>query len=166
MHQLKIKQRKRRKLAGNDHSRPNLTTSQITELKAAFAMLDRNQDGRINETELKSMLEKLGISLTDEMIAKLIEEASKTGQRLLNEEEFFSWMSHHDVKEDAMADLMAAFKVFDKDGNGYISKDELKTAMDTIGEPMSEGQLDIMIKETDTDNDGKINYEEFVQMML
>ncbi|CAL1289783.1 unnamed protein product [Larinioides sclopetarius] len=88
------------------------------------------------------------------------------GDRLLSEDEFLSWMAHQSVQEDVMADLMAAFRVFDKDRNGYITRDELRTAMEMIGEPMSEEQLDLMIRATDTDNDGKINYEEFVRMLL
>ncbi|KAF8771917.1 Calcium-binding protein E63-1 like protein [Argiope bruennichi] len=58
-------------------SRPTLTSSQIRELKAAFSMLDKNKDGRVNETEIKCMLEKLGIVLTDTMVGKLIDQASK-----------------------------------------------------------------------------------------
>ncbi|GIY10859.1 calcium-binding protein E63-1 [Caerostris darwini] len=149
-----------------DTSRPTLTSSQIRELKAAFSMLDKNKDGRVNETEIKCMLDKLGIVLTDTMVGKLIDQASKRGDRLLNEEEFLAWMSHQSVQDDVMADLMAAFRVFDKDRNGYITRDELRTAMETIGEPMSEEQLDLMIRATDIDNDGRINYEEFVRMLL
>ncbi|GFQ98470.1 calcium-binding protein E63-1 [Trichonephila clavata] len=149
-----------------DSSRPTLTANQIRELKAAFSMLDKNKDGRVNENEIKCMLEKLGIVLTDTMVGKLIDQASKRGDRLLSEDEFLSWMAHQSVQEDVMADLMAAFRVFDKDRNGYITRDELRTAMEMIGEPMSEEQLDLMIRATDIDNDGKINYEEFVRMLL
>lgn len=38
-------------------------------------------------------------------------------------------------------------------------QDELKMAMDLIGEPMTEAQLDEMLKATDIDHDGRINYE-------
>ncbi|GIY79542.1 calcium-binding protein E63-1 [Caerostris extrusa] len=141
-----------------------LTSSQIRELKAAFSMLDKNKDGRVNETEIKCMLDKLGIVLTDTMVGKLIDQASKRGDRLLNEEEFLAWMSHQSVQDDVMADLMAAFRVFDKDRNGYITRDELRTAMETIGEPMSEEQLDLMIRATDIDNDGRINYEGYLTL--
>ncbi|KFM77473.1 Calcium-binding protein E63-1, partial [Stegodyphus mimosarum] len=129
-------------------------------------MLDKNQDGRVNETEIKCMLDKLGIVLTDTMVGKLIDQASKRGDRLLSEDEFLAWMARQSVQDDVMADLMAAFSVFDKDRNGYITRDELRTAMEMIGEPMSEEQLDLMLRATDIDKDGKINYEEFVRMMI
>lgn len=145
-----------------------LSESQICELKAAFCILDTNNDGRVNASELKSMLENLGIFLTDDMVQRLIKQATKRDDGLVSEEEFLDWMASQDLgsPDDIMEDLLAAFRVFDKDGNGYITRDELKTAMDMIGEPVTEVELDDMLKATDIDNDGRINYEEFVKVLL
>lgn len=49
--------------------------------------------------------------------------------------------------------------VFDRDGNGYITRDELKSAMEMIGENLTEEQLSEMLMLADLDMDGKINYE-------
>ncbi|XP_077491402.1 LOW QUALITY PROTEIN: calcium-binding protein E63-1-like [Amblyomma americanum] len=140
-----------------------LPDSQIKELKAAFVLLDKNQDGRVNAAEIKHMLDNLGILLNDTMIQNLIAQASGRDDGLISEDEFLAWMAGQtSIKDDVMEDLLAAFRVFDKDSNGYITKDELKLAMEMIGEPMSDTQLDSMIRATDIDNDGRINYEEFV----
>ena len=58
-----------------------------------------------------------------------------------------------------------AFKMFDKDENGYIEKDELKQMMAKLGEKLTDGEIDEMMKEADTDNDGRVNYNEFLAMM-
>lgn len=130
-------------------------------------MLDKNQDGRVNAAEIKHMLDNLGILLNDSMIQKLVVQASGRDDGLISEDEFLAWMTAQtSIKDDVMEDLLAAFRVFDKDANGYITKDELKLAMEMIGEPMSEAQLDSMIRATDIDNDGRINYEEFVTILL
>ncbi|KAH7949706.1 hypothetical protein HPB49_014225 [Dermacentor silvarum] len=134
--------------------------SERKELKAAFLLLDKNQDGRVNAAEIKHMLDNLGILLNDSMIQKLVVQASGRDDGLISEDEFLAWMAGQtSIKDDVMEDLLAAFRVFDKDANGYITKDELKLAMEMIGEPMSEAQLDSMIRATDIDNDGRINYE-------
>lgn len=50
-------------------------------------------------------------------------------------------------------------RVFDKDGNGFISLEELKSAMEIIDESITEEQLTDIFKMADTDRDGKICYE-------
>ena len=52
-----------------------------------------------------------------------------------------------------------------KDGNGYISRHELATVMNNMGEKLSSDEIQAMIDEADLDGDGQINYEEFCQMM-
>ena len=56
-----------------------------------------------------------------------------------------------------------AFKVFDKDGNGFISAAELRHVMTNLGEKLTEDEVDEMIKEADFDGDGQVNYDEFVK---
>ncbi|XP_035229601.1 calcium-binding protein E63-1-like [Stegodyphus dumicola] len=133
-------------------------------------MLDKNQDGRVNLSEMKTMLSNLGIRMEDCVVEALIKQASERDDGLVSEEEFLSWMASQEEigghDDDLMEDLLAAFRVFDKDGNGYITRDELKMAMDLIGESVTEVQLDNMLKVTDIDNDGRINYEEFVKILL
>jgi len=63
-------------------------------------------------------------------------------------------------------EIKEAFKVFDKDGNGFISAAELRHVMTNLGEKLTDTEVDDLIKEADVDGDGQINYEEFVKLML
>ena len=56
--------------------------------------------------------------------------------------------------------------MFDKNGDNYISRSELKSAMKKLGEKMTDKDIDDMIKEADLDKDGKVNYEEFIRIMM
>jgi calmodulin len=67
---------------------------------------------------------------------------------------------------DSEEEIKEAFKVFDKDGNGFISAAELRHVMTNLGEKLTEEEVDEMIREADVDGDGQINYEEFVKMMV
>ena len=52
-----------------------------------------------------------------------------------------------------------------KDGNGFISAEELMHVMNSLGEKLSDDEVGEMIREADVDGDGQVNYEEFVKMM-
>ena len=67
---------------------------------------------------------------------------------------------------DTEEELIEAFKVFDRDGNGLISAAELRHVMTNLGEKLTDEEVDEMIREADVDGDGHINYEEFVRMMM
>lgn len=118
------------------------------------------------------MLNNLGIEIEDEKIEDLIRSASHAGIEVIDEDEFFVWIKKiqdlrpESTKEDGSKDLIEAFKVFDLDNNGFITRDELRTAMEKIGEPVTESQLTEFITLADTDRDGKINYEGWLHTLL
>ena len=62
-------------------------------------------------------------------------------------------------------DIREAFTIFDNDGNGQISRSELRHVMMNMGEKLSEAECDYLVEEADTDGDGNINFDEFVCMM-
>ncbi|MCQ2816094.1 MAG: EF-hand domain-containing protein [archaeon] len=68
---------------------------------------------------------------------------------------------------DSNEEMIEAFKIFDKDGNGLISPKELLDVMTSLGGPgsVTEEEVNEMVKEADMDGDGYINYEEFVRMI-
>lgn len=55
--------------------------------------------------------------------------------------------------------------MFDQDGSGNISKEELGNVMKALGQNMSLEELTEMINEADLDGDGEVSFEEFVRMM-
>ena len=73
-------------------------------------------------------------------------------------------MSRKLQETDREDEIRQAFKVFDKDGNGYISAAELRQVMTNLGKKLTDAELDGMIRQADDDNDGQINYEEFVKV--
>jgi calcium-dependent protein kinase len=61
--------------------------------------------------------------------------------------------------------LQTAFKMFDKDGGGSISIDEIKQVL-SFGQNLDEEVIAQIIKQVDANGDGEISYEEFAEMML
>jgi len=79
--------------------------------------------------------------------------------------EFLSLMARKMKDTDTEEELVDAFKVFDKDGSGFINAAELRHVMSNLGEKLSDEEFDEMVREANVDGDGQVDYEEFVKMM-
>lgn len=61
--------------------------------------------------------------------------------------------------QDTEAELRAAFQVFDRDGSGTINTEELKQVMKSIGESLTDEEIEDMMDEADKDRNGTIDCE-------
>ncbi|KAF8336360.1 calmodulin-like protein [Cantharellus anzutake] len=62
---------------------------------------------------------------------------------------------------EGLEELKETFRMFDRDGSGQISKEELEAIMKQLGKNLTDEELEQMIKEVDTDGDGHVDFEEF-----
>ena len=142
-----------------------LTEEQIDELKEAFSLFDKDGDGNITSEELGAVLRSLDQNPTETELQDMINEVDEDRDGTISFQEFTTMMGRKTEGTNREAELRKAFSLFDKDSNGLISADELRHVMKTLGEHLSEDEIDQMMREADTDGDGQINYEEFVAMM-
>ncbi|XP_030512496.1 calcium-dependent protein kinase 20 [Rhodamnia argentea] len=139
-----------------------LSEEEIAGLKEMFKMIDTDNSGNISVEELKVGLEKVGANLKDSEIDGLMQAADIDNSGTIDYGEFIAAMLHLNKiqREDHM---YAAFSYFDADGSGYITKDELQQACERFG--LDDVPIEELINEVDKDNDGRIDYNEFVAMM-
>ncbi|CAH8256181.1 unnamed protein product [Arabidopsis lyrata] len=141
----------------------NLKEEELKGLKTMFANMDTDKSGTITYEELKTGLEKLGSRLTETEVKQLLEDADVDGNGTIDYIEFISaTMNRFRVEREE--NLFKAFQHFDKDNSGFISRQELETAMKeyNMGD---DTMIKEIISEVDADNDGSINYQEFCNMM-
>lgn len=141
----------------------NLSEEEIKGLKQMFNNMDTDRSGTITYEELKTGLSKLGSKLSEDEIKALMDAADVDNNGTIDYVEFITATMHRH-RLDKEDNLSKAFKFFDKDDSGYITRDELKQAMTEYGMG-DEATIDEVIQDVDTDNDGRINYDEFVAMM-
>ncbi|CAN6222398.1 unnamed protein product [Urochloa humidicola] len=140
----------------------SLSEEEIAGLKEVFMAMDTDCSGAITYDELKEGLRKYGSTPKDSEIRDLMDAVDIDNNGTIDYIEFIA-ATLHPNKLEHEEHLQLAFSYFDKDGNGYITVDELQQACKEHNMPAA--FLDDVIKEADHDNDGRIDYGEFVAMM-
>ncbi|XP_023312077.1 calmodulin-like isoform X1 [Anoplophora glabripennis] len=142
-----------------------LSEDQVAEFKEAFMLFDKDEDGTITMAELGVVMRSLGQRPTETELRDMVNEVDQDGNGTIEFNEFLQMMSKKMKDADGEEELREAFRVFDKNNDGLISSNELRHVMTSLGERLSEEEVDDMIKEADLDGDGQVNYEEFVTIL-
>lgn len=77
-------------------------------------------------------------------------------------EEFCTLASRFLVEEDAealQAELKEAFRLYDREGNGYITTSVLRDILKELDDKITSEDLDMMIEEIDSDGSGTVDFD-------
>lgn len=151
-------------------------------LRRIFDMFDKSNDGMLTADELSQALSILGLEADPSEIDSMIGSYVKPGNQGLTFEDFEALHQSlnnaffaDDKDEDAPlteedsqeSDLSEAFKVFDEDGDGFISAKELQVVLGKLGFPEGReiDRVELMISSVDRNHDGRVDFFEFKDMM-
>lgn len=149
-----------------DGEQVKLDEQQIGELREIFRSFDRNNDGSLTQLELGSLLRSLGLKPSAEQLDALIGKADTNSNGLVEFSEFVALVAPELLPARSPyteEQLRRLFRLFDRDGNGYITAAELAHSMAKVGHALTVEELTGMIREADTDGDGRISFSEFAQ---
>ena len=137
-----------------------LTEEDIKALREAFIALDRNGDGKLSREELiAGMQGSTPFGVSDLSINMLFDHIDKDHSGFIDYSEFLrSALAEEKLTRKDV--LRNAFKIIDKDGNGFISKQEIACLLDENSQNWAE-----IIKEADKNGDGRIDMMEFEALL-
>ena len=92
----------------------------------------------------------------------MLNEVDTDGNGSISFDEFLALMARKMRDTDSDEEMVEAFKVFDRDQNGLIQKDELKKVMEILGEQVTNEEIEEMMIIADPDGDNAISYEKFL----
>merc|ERR1712150_334668 len=98
---------------------------------------------------------------TEEELETMIDDADADGSGSVDFTEFVELMIKREAEKETPEDLKQAFRVFDKDGNGFVSTSEIKYVLNRIGLIFTDDELIEMVQEADIDGDQHISFDEF-----
>ena len=135
-------------------------------LKEAFELLDKNADGEITVDELTKFFENMGDKLNKGEIQDMINEVDTEGNGSITFEGFKKLMERKLRDEDIEEEIIETFKKFDQDNNGLIGPEDVFNLLQSFGLDITVNEAEEMVKNVDLDQDGFVNYQEFVKMLL
>ena len=150
-----------------------LSTKELNEaMKDEFLKLDANGDGEVSIEEVEKVLQSMRCFLkaTQGDIRWALKSMDLDGDGIISMKEYLNNDENRKSRElmyralVLRSRLRKEFAIFDADKNGFISKEELLHVIKERG-VISPDQVDKFIKETDTDGNGEIDFEEFVAIM-
>ena len=142
-----------------------LTEEQTTEFRENFQLFDKG-DG-IMVKDLGMVMRACHQNPTAAELGNFILEFDPDGSGFIDFQQFSSMMARKVKDVDTEEDIMESFKVFDKDGSGFMSVAELKYILTNLGEKLaSDEDFEEMIKEAVVNDDGLIQYEEFIKVIM
>jgi calmodulin len=139
----------------------------VDECQEIFAFFDRQRTGRVNLTELGVIIRSIGYNPSELMIRHYRTIYEQQGYEKINFQQFQQILTNFDDEhnDNDELDLIEAFRVFDKLGQGFICRGELVHIMTHLGEKLSNDEAEEMMEDADIYCDGKIRYEQFVRTM-
>lgn len=146
-----------------------LTDDQRQEIRDAFELFDADKNGLVDSHEMKVSMRALGFDVQREEISRYMQDCAardQHGQPLMDLAGFTDIMTEKFAQRDPRKEMIKAFQLFDENNTGKISIRSLRRVAREIGENMTDEELQAMIDEFDTDQDGEINLDEFLAIML
>jgi len=146
-----------------------LDPAQLEQFKKYFNMFDKEKKGYIHTSQVGQILRTMGQAFEERDLKQLIKEFDTDGSNQIEFEEFAALVAQFVMgDEDSGAleeELREAFRLYDKQGNGYINVSDLRDILRALDDNITEDELDEMIAEIDTDGSGTVDFDEFMEMM-
>nr|P07462.1 RecName: Full=Myosin catalytic light chain, smooth muscle [Halocynthia roretzi]prf//1301210B myosin L2 [Halocynthia roretzi] len=148
----------------------DFSDDRITECQEAFELFDRSAEGKVFLGQVGDILRALGQNPTNGDVTKVLGNPPKEelATKQVSFSEFLPMLAQieRQTEHGSYEDFVEGLRVFDKENNGKIMGAELRHVLSTLGEKMSEEEVEESLLQGQQDPNGCIHYEEFSKYLL
>ena len=136
-----------------------------SEVIEAFKLFDKNQDGHLTKEEITEFVVSLGGDISSPHFQDLLNDLETKGT--ITTIRFMKfWKQFKDnPTDDSLEDIKSIFHQYDLNGDGFITREELKEAISMMHINDKEGELEKCLADIDVNGDGRVSYAEFLVKM-
>jgi len=142
-----------------------LSDAQKKAAEESFNSFDKKGDSQIKVGDLESALKKIGHNVTGEWMEKMDEFIDTDGTGFVQRDEFLTLVQQKMQADADDRELRDCFRVLDKEKKGEVNTNELRWILKSLGDDLTEDDIDDMIADVDTDGSGWVDYDEFSKLM-
>lgn len=141
------------------------TEKDILQIKEVFDSFDIDRNGTITPNDLRNSLQAFGFNATKETIYDIMAEFDENESGGLSFKEFLQMLMVKSQFTESRNEVQKVFSKYDYNRKGWITCEDLKMMGKELGEEIENEELEQMFKNADENGDGKINFEEFYQVI-
>jgi len=147
-----------------------LANDDIKCLKVCFDLFDMKKQEFLSGDDLGEIMRAMGFRPTEEELADLLHEVDEDGSGEIEFGEFCQLCATFLVEDPDMEtmkkELKDAFRVYDKEGQGFITTETLRGLISELLAPLTDEELEGILDELDEDGSGSMDFDEFCEMMM
>ncbi|KAF0026253.1 hypothetical protein F2P81_020990 [Scophthalmus maximus] len=151
-----------RKLCVMVRNAVEFSADQIDDYREAFGLFDRVGDNKVAYNQIADIMRALGQNPTNKEVNKLLGNPSADDMvnKRIEFEAFLPMLQTiiNSPNKAGFEDYVEGLRVFDKEGNGTVMGAELRIVLSTLGEKMTENEIDALMAGQEDEN-GCVNYE-------
>jgi Ca2+-binding EF-hand superfamily protein len=148
----------------------SLEVDEIKVLNLCFKLFDVKKQDFLGADDLDDILRAMGFRPSKEELKEILEEIDEDGSGEIEFGEFCQlcakFLVEEPDEETMKAELKEAFRVYDKQGEGFITTGTLREIIGELDPRLTAEDLDGIIEEIDEDGSGTMDFDEFCGMMM
>merc|ERR1712223_11386 len=147
-----------------------LAVDEIKCLKVCFDLFDTKKQDFLSADDLGEIMRAMGLRPTEEELKSLLEEIDEDGSGEIEIGEFCQLCDTFLVEDPDMEtmkrELKDAFRLYDREGQGFITTDTLRGLITELLAPLTDEEVEGILEELDEDGSGSMDFDEFCEMMM